>query len=212
MLGAVEKIEGVGVQRAVGIKLQIVLGVGEGGRGVVLEGVNSGEKDVGRGFGGVECESFTGAEFGVGNAAERVLDESETVLSDCGRRGQQERLANEGFGLREFGTLIEDHGESEKRRGEVAIGEVDGFLEVVCGGVVLADAVVSQSHVVVGAIGEGSQVGGGLKIGEASLGVVLEEKGGALFKSARRFARQRKIVDRDNGVVGRSGGSLRGRR
>ena len=71
---------------------------------------------------------------------------------------------------------------------------------------------MGQTHVVEGSIGERGEVGGGLEVGEAGLGIALEKKGGALFKSARGFARQRKIVDRDNGVVARSDGLWRGRR
>lgn len=69
-----------------------------------------------------------------------------------------------------------------------------------------------QTHVVEGSIGERSEVGGGLEVGKTGLGVTLEEKGGALFKGARGFARQRKIVDGDNGVAARSDGLLWGRR
>lgn len=43
MLGLVEEAEGVGLQRAVGGELQIVLGVGDDGRGIVLMFVNPGQ-------------------------------------------------------------------------------------------------------------------------------------------------------------------------
>jgi hypothetical protein len=212
LLGAVEKIKGVGLQGAVGLELEIGLGVGEGSGGVVLTGVNPGEKDVSIGFAGVECECLMGAALGIGNAAERVLDESETIFCDAGRGRQLENFANEGFGLGEFGALIENHGESQERRSKVAACEVDGFLEVFGGGVKLADAVMRQTHVVEGSIGERSEIGGGLEVGKAGLGVTLEEKGRALFKSARGFARQRKIVDGHDGVVARSDGLPWGRR
>lgn len=111
-MGAVEKIEGVGLQGAVGLELEIGLDIGEDSGGVVLARVNPGEKHVSVGFGGVECECFPRAALGIGKTAERVLDESETIFCDAGRGRQLENFANEGFGLREFGTLIENHGES----------------------------------------------------------------------------------------------------
>lgn len=54
VLGLVEEVEGVGLQRAVGGELQVGLGVDEDGRGVVLEFVNPGEQDVGVGLAGIE--------------------------------------------------------------------------------------------------------------------------------------------------------------
>ena len=105
-----EKIEGVRLQGAVGLELELGLGVGVGRRGVVLTGVNSGEKHVSIGFGGIECECLVGAAFRVRNAAERVLHEAETIFGDAGRGRQLESFANEGFGLGEFRTLIENHG------------------------------------------------------------------------------------------------------
>ena len=116
LLSAVKKVEGIGVQGAVGVELEIGLGVSEHGRGIVLPFVNPGEKDVCVRFVGVELEGFHGAAFRIGDATERKLHESDTIVADAGSGRDEETSPNQRFGLVEVRALVKDHGKSEERR------------------------------------------------------------------------------------------------
>lgn len=171
--------------------------------------VNVGEEDVGVGFGGIESEGFAGAAFGIRGAAERELHESKTIFADAGTGSGEKTPANEGFGGRKIGAAIKDHGEAEERRSKAAVGEVDGFLEILGGGVELAETVVGETEVVISAIRRGNLVDDGLEVGETGLRIALDEQLGAFFEGAHGFARHGEFVDGDDGIVARVRGGLR---
>lgn len=135
------------------------------------------------------------------------MDKSETIFAHAGTGGDEKALANEGFSGRKIGLTVEDHGKSKERRSEGTFAEVDGLLEILRGGVELAETVVGQTEVVIGAEGRRRLLDGLLEVGEAALGITLDEEFGALLEGARGFAGHGEFVDGDDGVA-RSGSGL----
>jgi hypothetical protein len=199
-LGAVLEFERAGAENAVGGEVQVRPDVGEDGGGVVGELVDLGEKDVGVGFaamgGGVE-----GAAFGVGEMTQGILHQAQAVFADGGRRIGGEALVDEKLGVHEVRPLVKDHGQTEERRGEGALGEVDGFLEIFCGGVELAEAEIGEGEVVVGAVGSRSQFDGFEEVFDAGGGVASGEQLGAFRESFDGFAGEGEVLDRYYRIV-----------
>ena len=193
------------MQGAVGIELEVGLGIREDGRGIVLPLVNPGQEDVGVGFGGVELEGFQCAAFRVGDAAERKLHESETVFAYAGGGRSEETSPNERFCLEEVRALIKDHGKSEERRRKSTVGQVDRFLELLRGGVKLAKAVECKGKVVVGTIGGRSLFDDGAEVREAGFNIAVEKEASSLFKGARGFVGHGEFLNGDDGIVARRG-------
>jgi len=189
----------------VGGELQVGLGFGYDGRGVVLQVVNAGEKDVDVGLLGIEPHSFQGAVLRLGDAAERELHECQTVFADGGIGSDKETSLNEELGLAVVCALIKDHGEAEYGRREASVGEVNGFLEIFGGGIELAEAEEGQAEIVIGAIGVRGLFNNLAEVGEAGFEIAFEEELCALCKGLRGFAGHGEILNGDDGIVARSG-------
>jgi hypothetical protein len=199
----VKKVEGVGVQGAVRIELEVGPGISEDPRGVVLSLVNPAQKDEGICLVGVEPEGLKGAALRIRDSAERKLHEPETIVAHPGTRRDQETSPNQGFGLAVVSALIKDHRESEQGRCKATVGQVDRFLEVLRGGVKLAKTRECKAKIVVGTIGVRSLFDNGAEVREAGLEIALEEEGCPLFKGMRGFVGHREFLNGDDGIVAR---------
>jgi hypothetical protein len=201
----VEKVQGVSWEDAVGVELEVGLGIRNSGRWIVLPLVNPGEKNVGVCFAGVELKGFQCAVFGLGDVAERKLHECKTVFAYAGSGGHEETSLNEGFSLAEIRSPIKDHRKPEQRRCKTAVGQVDRFLEFLRGGVKLTKAIECKAKVVVGTIGGRNLFDDRAEVREAGFDIAFEKETSSLFEGARGFVGHGEFLNGDDGIVARRG-------
>lgn len=204
MLGAPKEAQGFVMPQAVRIELEVCLDLRDDGIRVGLALVNLGEQQIGVGFGRIAPERVAGAALGLDETAEGILNEAQAILADDGTGLQQEAILDDRFGVAEVALAVEDHGKSEERRREAAVGEIDGFLEIVGGIVEAAKLVIGKSEIVIGPGKRGRLIDGDVEIGEAGLSVALHEQLRTFLKSARGFSGQSEFLNGDNGVIARS--------
>ena len=204
---ALAQRERVRLQVAAGSAGQIGVDFGEDAVGIVESLVNVGEKQMNVAKVGVEANGVERAALRLGNVARGVLHKTEAVFSGGGVRLQRKPVANKHFRLGIFAAAVKDHGEAKERRSIGGFGGVDGALKIFAGLVQVAEFVMRDSEIVVGAVVVGRQVRGGLQILEAGLWVTFDKKLAALFESANGFARHGELLDGNHcgcrGGVGR---------
>ena len=203
LLGTFQQFARFVFERAAGIEFEVGLDIGDDGRRIVLAFVDSGEQDVNIGEGGIATEGVEGALERFGDLSESILNESQTISADGGTGVEEEAFTHQGLGLGKLRTLIENHGQAEKGRGEAVVREIDRLLEVERSGIELTEVVVGKRAIVVAAIRSRGQLDGGRQVGEAGFGFTPEEQARALFKGAGRFGGHGEFVNGDDRVARR---------